>query len=70
MGKAAGATVISILLGGGVMAVLGEILGVRAEPAALTLVGVGLWASSQILSPPKLPAQRKLATKSTGAQGA
>ncbi|XXF80862.1 hypothetical protein P2318_14205 [Myxococcaceae bacterium GXIMD 01537] len=46
MGKAAGAMVAAFVVGSGVMALLGTVLGVHAEAAVLGLVGVGLYASS------------------------
>ncbi len=49
MGKVAGAMVAAFVVGSGVMAVLGTVLGVHAEAAVLGLVGVGLYASSTLM---------------------
>ena len=57
MGKAARATAITFLLGGGVMAVLGSVLGAYAEPTTLALVGAGLWTWGHALAALKLPAR-------------
>lgn len=49
MGKAAGAMVAAFVVGSGVMALLGTVLGAHAEAAVLGLVGVGLFASSTVI---------------------
>jgi hypothetical protein len=50
MGKAAGAVVAVFTLGAGVMTLLGSVLGAYAESATLALAGLGLLASSSVLS--------------------
>lgn len=49
MGKAAAVLTVMFMLGGGVMGLLGNVLGVYAEAASLGLVGMGLFAGSQAL---------------------
>lgn len=54
MGKAVGATMLAFAVGGGAMTLLTSVLGPYSEVAALALVGMGLFASSQALGG-KLP---------------
>lgn len=56
MGKAAGAMVAAFVVGSGVMALLGTVLGGHAEAAVLGLVGVGLYASSTLVQGRVAPA--------------
>jgi len=58
MWKAAVAAVVSFMLGGAALTVLGALLGGYAEPAALGLAGIGLMASSQLLCHPFLGARQ------------
>jgi len=55
MGKAAGAVVAVFMVGSGAMTLLSAVLGTYAEAAALSLVGLGLFATSSALAG-KLPA--------------
>ncbi len=50
MVKAVGAALVAFTVGGAALSVLGTWLGGYAEPATLGLVGVGLMASSQLLT--------------------
>ncbi len=56
MGKAAGAMVAAFVVGSGVMALLGTVLGGHAEAAVLGLVGVSLYASSTLVQGRVAPA--------------
>jgi hypothetical protein len=49
MRKVAGAMVAAFMVGGGVMAVMGAVIGPLAEAAVLSMVGVSLYASSTML---------------------
>jgi hypothetical protein len=50
MSKAAGAVIAMFTVGAGMMTLLGPVLGACAEAATLTLMGVGLFAGSSVLS--------------------
>ncbi|MDQ3266337.1 MAG: hypothetical protein M3Y59_22255 [Myxococcota bacterium] len=51
MGKAAGLMAVVFMVGGGVMTVTSAALGHFAEAAALAVVGLGMFGTSQLLSP-------------------
>lgn len=51
MGKAAGLMAAVFMVGGGVMTVTSAALGHFAEAAALAVVGLGMFGTSQFLSP-------------------
>ncbi len=49
MSKAAGAAALVFALGGGVMTALSGVLGAGAEAVALTLAGLALFGTGQVL---------------------
>jgi hypothetical protein len=49
MSRAAGAVALVFALGGGVMTALSSVLGTHAETVALTLVGLALFGTGQVL---------------------
>lgn len=50
MGRVMAAAMSVGLLGGGAVGTLGGLLGPWAEPAAVALVGVGLWTCGSLLA--------------------